>query len=236
MAVCLAASTRLGMSNHALRTGEDEQTRLRANQSSGQPPVLRLMIPSTSTSGPHQRIRTSWASARRDPRVGPREAATPRAPDRGTTPHRAPEPARAPVGAGRPMPAVTEDRLVGSTYQQMVDPVVAVPAAQADQSGREVGVQTVVLKCQRRADLGGGEPPAQRRVRSPVAGPAVCEGLPGDVWQAQPEHLFVQGQQSADGTVSRARVCPGAGTPPARRSRTAAAAPRPARLVPRRPL
>lgn len=32
-------------------------------QSSGQPPVFRLMMPSTSTSGPHQRIRTSWASA-----------------------------------------------------------------------------------------------------------------------------------------------------------------------------
>ena len=32
-------------------------------QSSGQPPVLSETMPSTSTSGPHQRIRTSWASA-----------------------------------------------------------------------------------------------------------------------------------------------------------------------------
>ena len=32
-------------------------------QSSGQPPVLADRIPSTSTSGPHQASRTSWASA-----------------------------------------------------------------------------------------------------------------------------------------------------------------------------
>ena len=32
-------------------------------QSSGQPPVLIDTIPSTSTAGPHQRIRTSCASA-----------------------------------------------------------------------------------------------------------------------------------------------------------------------------
>ena len=34
-------------------------------QSSGQPPVLTTTIPSTSTSGPHQRMRTSWARAER---------------------------------------------------------------------------------------------------------------------------------------------------------------------------
>ena len=64
LAVCLAASTRLGMSSHALRTGEANRPDCEQKwQSSGQPPVLRLMMPSTSTSGPHQRIRTSWASA-----------------------------------------------------------------------------------------------------------------------------------------------------------------------------
>ncbi len=35
-------------------------------QSSGQPPVLADKMPSTSTSGPHQARRTSWASAARD--------------------------------------------------------------------------------------------------------------------------------------------------------------------------
>ncbi len=34
-------------------------------QSSGQPPVLADRIPSTSTSGPHQASRTSWARAAR---------------------------------------------------------------------------------------------------------------------------------------------------------------------------
>ena len=63
-AVCLAASTRLGMSSHAPRTGEANRPDCEQKwQSSGQPPVLRLTMPSTSTSGPHQRIRTSWASA-----------------------------------------------------------------------------------------------------------------------------------------------------------------------------
>src|SRR3954447_3171214 len=63
-AVCLAASTRLGMSSQALRTGEAKSPDCEQKwQSSGQPPVFRLMMPSTSTSGPHQRIRTSWASA-----------------------------------------------------------------------------------------------------------------------------------------------------------------------------
>ena len=64
LAVCLAASTRLGMSSQALRTGEANSPDCEQKwQSSGQPPVFRLMMPSTSTSGPHQRIRTSWASA-----------------------------------------------------------------------------------------------------------------------------------------------------------------------------
>ena len=64
LAVCRAASTRLGMSSRALRTGEENSADWAQKwQSSGQPPVLRLMMPSTSTSGPHQRIRTSWASA-----------------------------------------------------------------------------------------------------------------------------------------------------------------------------
>ena len=35
-------------------------------QSSGQPPVLADRMPSTSTSGPHQARRTSWASAASD--------------------------------------------------------------------------------------------------------------------------------------------------------------------------
>ncbi len=54
LAVCLAASTRLGMSSHALRTGEAKSPDCEQKwQSSGQPPVFRLMMPSTSTSGPH---------------------------------------------------------------------------------------------------------------------------------------------------------------------------------------
>ena len=64
LAVCLAASTRLGMSSQALRTGDAKSPDCEQKwQSSGQPPVLRLMMPSTSTSGPHHFIRTSWASA-----------------------------------------------------------------------------------------------------------------------------------------------------------------------------
>ena len=43
------------------RTGESNRPDWEQKwQSSGQPPVLRLMMPSTSTSGPHQCIRTSW--------------------------------------------------------------------------------------------------------------------------------------------------------------------------------
>ena len=69
LAVCLAASTRLGMSSQALRTGEENRPDCEQKwQSSGQPPVFRLMMPSTSTSGPHQRMRTSWASASRSSR------------------------------------------------------------------------------------------------------------------------------------------------------------------------
>ena len=62
-AVCLAASTSDGMSSHAERTGEANRPDCEQKwQSSGQPPVLSETMPSTSTSGPHQRIRTSWAS------------------------------------------------------------------------------------------------------------------------------------------------------------------------------
>ena len=62
-AVCLAASTSIGMSSHAARTGESNSPDwLQKWQSSGQPPVLSETIPSTSTSGPHHRIRTSCAS------------------------------------------------------------------------------------------------------------------------------------------------------------------------------
>ena len=62
-AVCFAASTSIGMSSHAARTGESNSPDwLQKWQSSGQPPVFSETIPSTSTSGPHQRIRTSWAS------------------------------------------------------------------------------------------------------------------------------------------------------------------------------
>ena len=63
-AVWRAASTSDGMSSRAARTGVSKRPDCEQKwQSSGQPPVLRLTIPSTSTSGPHQRIRTSWASA-----------------------------------------------------------------------------------------------------------------------------------------------------------------------------
>ena len=64
LAVCFAASTSIGMSSHAERTGESNSPDWEQKwQSSGQPPVLSETIPSTSTSGPHQRIRTSWASS-----------------------------------------------------------------------------------------------------------------------------------------------------------------------------
>ena len=64
LAVCFAASTSDGMSSHAARTGESNRPDCEQKwQSSGQPPVFSETMPSTSTSGPHQRIRTSWASA-----------------------------------------------------------------------------------------------------------------------------------------------------------------------------
>src|SRR6476660_4368965 len=44
LAVCLAASTRLGMSSHALRTGDAKSPDCEQKwQSSGQPPVVRLL-------------------------------------------------------------------------------------------------------------------------------------------------------------------------------------------------
>ena len=53
-----------GMSSQAARTGEENRPDCEQKwQSSGQPPVFTDTMPSTSTSGPHQRIRTSWASA-----------------------------------------------------------------------------------------------------------------------------------------------------------------------------
>ena len=52
------------MSSLTARTGVSKRPDWQQKwQSSGQPPVLIETIPSTSTSGPHQRIRTSWASA-----------------------------------------------------------------------------------------------------------------------------------------------------------------------------
>src|ERR1700754_861859 len=63
-AVSRAASTSDGMSSRTERTGVSKRPDCEQKwQSSGQPPVLSEMMPSTSTSGPHQRIRTSWASA-----------------------------------------------------------------------------------------------------------------------------------------------------------------------------
>ena len=63
-AVCTAASTRAGMSSQAARTGEENSPDCEQKwQSSGQPPVFTDTMPSTSTSGPHQRVRTSCASA-----------------------------------------------------------------------------------------------------------------------------------------------------------------------------
>ena len=54
----------LGDVSHTERTGEvNWPDWLQKWQSSGQPPVLSETMPSTSTSGPHHVIRTSWASA-----------------------------------------------------------------------------------------------------------------------------------------------------------------------------
>ncbi len=62
-AVWRAASTRAGMSSHTARTGEAKTPDCEQKwQSSGQPPVLTDTMPSTSTSGPHHAMRTSWAS------------------------------------------------------------------------------------------------------------------------------------------------------------------------------
>ena len=63
-AVSSAALTSCGMSSHTDRTGEvNWPDWLQKWQSSGQPPVLRLMMPSTSTSGPQCFMRTAWASS-----------------------------------------------------------------------------------------------------------------------------------------------------------------------------
>ena len=65
-AVSTAACTSDGMSSQAARTGEGNRPDCEQKwQSSGQPPVFTETMPSTSTSGPHQRSRTSWASASR---------------------------------------------------------------------------------------------------------------------------------------------------------------------------
>src|SRR4051794_1145247 len=50
-------------SGGARTTEEKRADWLQNPQSSGQPPVLAEMIPSTSTVGPHQSRRTSWANA-----------------------------------------------------------------------------------------------------------------------------------------------------------------------------
>src|SRR5688500_14959344 len=63
-AVSSAAFTSCGMSSHTDRTGEvNWPDWLQKWQSSGQPPVLRLMIPSTSISGPQCFMRTACASS-----------------------------------------------------------------------------------------------------------------------------------------------------------------------------
>ena len=59
-AVSFAACTSEGMSSQAARTGEANKPDCEQKwQSSGQPPVFTETMPSTSTSGPHQRSRTS---------------------------------------------------------------------------------------------------------------------------------------------------------------------------------
>ena len=77
------------------RTGEQKW------QSSGQPPVLTDTMPSTSTSGPHQRMRTSWARASSSgtPVVGQLQDGERPGPRRGRP--RARAPARGPRRAGR---------------------------------------------------------------------------------------------------------------------------------------
>src|SRR5262245_56020209 len=63
-AVAFAAATSSATSSHTGLTGEENCPDCEQKwQSSGQPPVFSETIPSTSTSGPHQRMRTSWASA-----------------------------------------------------------------------------------------------------------------------------------------------------------------------------
>ena len=63
-AVSRAAWTSDGMSSRAARTVVSKRPDCEQKwQSSGQPPVLSDTMPSTSTSGPHQRMRTSCASA-----------------------------------------------------------------------------------------------------------------------------------------------------------------------------
>ena len=65
-AVCFAASTSSGMSSQTARTGEVNCPDCEQKwQSSGQPPVFSDTMPSTSTSGPHHRIRTSCARSSR---------------------------------------------------------------------------------------------------------------------------------------------------------------------------
>jgi hypothetical protein len=60
----LGGSHQRRMSSQADRTGEVNWPDCEQKwQSSGQPPVLTETIPSTSTSGPHQRMRTPWASS-----------------------------------------------------------------------------------------------------------------------------------------------------------------------------
>src|SRR4051812_17581300 len=64
-AVWRAASTNDGMSSQTERTGELNKPDCEQKwQSSGQPPVFSDTIPSTSTSGPHHRVRTSRASCK----------------------------------------------------------------------------------------------------------------------------------------------------------------------------
>ena len=92
-AVSRAASTSDGMSSRTARTGVSKRPDCEQKwQSSGQPPVLIETMPSTSTSGPHQRIRTSWASVERVVDAPRRAAAGPAAsaPRRGRRPARGP--------------------------------------------------------------------------------------------------------------------------------------------------
>src|SRR5215831_15707369 len=62
-AVAFAAATSSAMSSQTGRTGDANLPDCEQKwQSSGQPPVFTDTMPSTSTSGPHQRIRTACAS------------------------------------------------------------------------------------------------------------------------------------------------------------------------------